>query len=87
MEWLQALVCNDCPYAYYVHCFAHHLQLALVAASKEVVEIHNFFDKLAFMINVISSSSKRNDELKNARAVEIARLISIDELETGTGLN
>ena len=31
-EWkgLQALVLNDCPYAYYVHCFAHRLQLALV---------------------------------------------------------
>ena len=33
-EWkgLQALVLNDCPYAYYMHCFAHRLQLALVAA-------------------------------------------------------
>ncbi|XP_030964211.1 uncharacterized protein LOC115985412 [Quercus lobata] len=36
-EWkgLQALVLNDCPYAYYVHCFARRLQLALVAASRE----------------------------------------------------
>ncbi|KAK3211683.1 hypothetical protein Dsin_016389 [Dipteronia sinensis] len=36
-EWngLQALFLKDCPYAYYVHCFAHRLQLALVAASKE----------------------------------------------------
>jgi hypothetical protein len=25
---LQALVSNDCPYAYYIHCFAHRLQLA-----------------------------------------------------------
>ena len=33
-EWngLQALFLNDCPYAYYIHCFAHRLQLALVAA-------------------------------------------------------
>ncbi|XP_074265303.1 uncharacterized protein LOC141587733 [Silene latifolia] len=31
-EWngLQALFLADCPYAYYVHCFAHRLQLALV---------------------------------------------------------
>ncbi|XP_073220907.1 uncharacterized protein, partial [Cicer arietinum] len=30
-EWngLQALFMKDCPYAYYVHCFAHRLQLAL----------------------------------------------------------
>jgi hypothetical protein len=24
-KWLQALFLNDCPYAYYVHCFAHRL--------------------------------------------------------------
>ncbi|XP_074304398.1 uncharacterized protein LOC141639108 [Silene latifolia] len=37
-EWngLQALFLADCPYAYYVHCFVHRLQLALVAASKEL---------------------------------------------------
>jgi hypothetical protein len=37
-EWngLQAKFVEECPYAYYVHCFAHQLQLALVAASKEV---------------------------------------------------
>ncbi|QHO07770.1 Zinc finger MYM-type protein [Arachis hypogaea] len=36
-EWngLQALFLKDSPQAYYVHCFAHRLQLALVAASRE----------------------------------------------------
>ncbi|CAL2277206.1 unnamed protein product [Prunus armeniaca] len=33
---LQALFLNDCPYAYYIHCFAHRLQLALNAATKEL---------------------------------------------------
>ena len=44
-EWngLKALILNDCPYAYYVHCMAHQLQLALVAASREVHDVHNFF--------------------------------------------
>ena len=37
-EWngLKALILKECPYAYYVHCMAHQLQLALVAASREV---------------------------------------------------
>ena len=37
-EWngLKALASNDCPYAYYIHCFAHRSQLALVAASKKL---------------------------------------------------
>lgn len=44
-EWngLKALILNECPYAYYVHFMAHQLQLALVAASREVHEVHNFF--------------------------------------------
>ena len=40
---LQALILNDCPYAYYIHCFAYRLQLALVKASKQVVPISGFF--------------------------------------------
>ncbi|XP_042449158.1 zinc finger MYM-type protein 1-like [Zingiber officinale] len=36
---LQALFLRDCPYAYYVHCFAHRLQLTLVAAAKDVPSI------------------------------------------------
>ena len=44
-EWngLKALVSNDCPYAYYINCFAHRLQSALVAASKEVILVQSFF--------------------------------------------
>ena len=37
---LQALFFNDNPYAYYVHCFAHRLQLALLVASREVILVH-----------------------------------------------
>ncbi|XP_042415041.1 zinc finger MYM-type protein 1-like [Zingiber officinale] len=40
-EWngLKALFRKYCLYAYYMHCFAHRLQLALVAVSKEVHEV------------------------------------------------
>ncbi|XP_042423144.1 uncharacterized protein LOC122010716 [Zingiber officinale] len=37
--------------------------------------------------NIVGSSCKRNDELKNAHADDIAYLIGINELETGCGLN
>jgi len=40
---LQALILNDCSYAYYIHCFAHRLQLELVKTSKQVVPISGFF--------------------------------------------
>ncbi|XP_075507393.1 uncharacterized protein LOC142544219 [Primulina tabacum] len=79
---LQALIVKDCKSAYYVHCFGHRSQLALVAASKNVTSIRQFFDKLTFIVNIVGSSCKRNDELKNAHADDIAHLIAINELET-----
>ena len=63
-EWngLQVLFINDCPYTYYVHCLAHQLQLALIAAAREISYVHTFFQNLIFIINIISASCKRNDE-------------------------
>ncbi|XP_039135864.1 uncharacterized protein LOC120273305 [Dioscorea cayenensis subsp. rotundata] len=88
-EWngLQALICNECQYAYCVHCFAHCLQLALVASSREVKLVHQFFEKLGFIINVVTSSSKSNDELRDAQAADIVKMLAMNELELGRGLN
>ncbi|XP_025682376.1 uncharacterized protein [Arachis hypogaea] len=88
-EWngLQALFLKDCPYAYYIHCFADQLQLVLVAASREVIPVHQFFSKLTFIVNIICSSSKRHDELHATKTDEIVHLLEIDELETGKGAN
>ncbi|XP_021856696.2 uncharacterized protein [Spinacia oleracea] len=88
-EWngLQAFFIKDCPYAYYVHCLAHQLQLALVAAAREVFEVHEFFKDLIFIVNVVSSSSKRHDELQDRQVIELEHLVEIEEVETGKGLN
>ncbi|XP_050289786.1 uncharacterized protein LOC126727933 [Quercus robur] len=84
---LQVLILNDCPYAYYIHYFAHRLQLALVKASKQVVPICHFFLTLLFLIKIVNASCKRNEQLKVANANEIARLIDLEELEIESGLN
>ena len=63
---LQALILNDCPYAYYIHCFAHRLQLALVKVSKQVVPISGFFLKLLLVIKIVNASCKRNKQVKVA---------------------
>ena len=80
---MKALILNDCPYAYYIHCMAHQLQLALVAASREVHEVHNFFWDANFIINVVSASPKRNDELLAKQVEEIAHKIELGEPDTG----
>ncbi|XP_025702776.1 uncharacterized protein LOC107488348 [Arachis duranensis] len=88
-EWngLQALFLNDCRQAYYVHCFAHRLQLALVATSREVLQIHEFFTQLIAIVNIVGASCKRHDQLQEAQEIENAKLIANDELETGQGAN
>jgi UDP-N-acetylglucosamine transferase subunit ALG13 len=57
--------------------------LALVAASREVPKVHNFFQNANFIVNTVSASPKRNDELLDNHAIEIAKEIELGELDTG----
>lgn len=68
-----------------MHCFAHRLQLALVAASREVVFVHEFFSNFNFIINTVGASCKRHDELQATQATQIAHMLAIDEVETEKG--
>ena len=36
---LKTLILKENPYAFYVHCFAHQLQLALVAMAKKHIQV------------------------------------------------
>ncbi|KAK1385404.1 Repressor of the inhibitor of the protein kinase-like protein [Heracleum sosnowskyi] len=60
---LRALFLGDCSYAYYVHCFAHRLQLALVGATEKQDYVWEFFSMLANVVNIVSGSSKRLSKL------------------------
>ncbi|XP_059650464.1 uncharacterized protein LOC132296270 [Cornus florida] len=88
-EWngLQALFLKDCPFAYYVHCFAHRLQLALVAAAKDEMNIWQFFSHLTCIVNLVASSPKRLAELKSFQRDEIACMLSTGEREYDKGAN
>ncbi|XP_075499951.1 uncharacterized protein LOC142538524 [Primulina tabacum] len=84
---LQALFLKDCPYAYYVHCFAHRLQLTLVSAAKDVSVIWEFFSHLDNIVNIVTSSTKRIAELRTAQRNEIEYMLSIGERDSGSGAN
>ncbi|XP_075489532.1 uncharacterized protein LOC142528375 [Primulina tabacum] len=84
---LQALFLKDCPYAYYVHCFAHRLQLTLVSAAKDVSVIWEFFSHLDNIVNIVTSSTKRIAELHTAQRNEIEYMLSIGERDSGSGAN
>ncbi|XP_042418961.1 zinc finger MYM-type protein 1-like [Zingiber officinale] len=84
---LQALFLRDCPYAYYVHCFAHRLQLTLVSATKDVSVIWEFFSHLDNIVNIVTSSTKRIAELHTAQRNEIKHMLAIGERDSGSGAN
>ncbi|XP_021756932.1 zinc finger MYM-type protein 1-like [Chenopodium quinoa] len=84
---LKTLVLNENRSAYYVHCFSHQLQLTLVGTSKNHVDVIWFFDVVSDILNVVGSSCKKQDILREKRAMRVAEQINNGEIETGKGLN
>ncbi|XP_022893953.1 zinc finger MYM-type protein 1-like [Olea europaea var. sylvestris] len=62
---LKTLILNESPCAFYIHCFAHQLQLALVAVAKKNIPITNFFGVVG---NVILSGRGLNQEMSLQRS-------------------
>ncbi|XP_057734502.1 inositol oxygenase 4-like [Arachis stenosperma] len=79
---LQALFLKDFPFAYYIHCLAHRLELALISAAKEVCYVHQFFSKLTLIVIVVTVSPKCHDQLRVAQASNVANLIANDQIVT-----
>jgi hypothetical protein len=60
---LQKLIRDENPNAFYVHCFAHQLQLTVVALSRCCKGLEDFFDDVKEIANLSSSSCRRKDIL------------------------
>ncbi|XP_042009176.1 zinc finger MYM-type protein 1-like [Salvia splendens] len=84
---LKTLIMKDTPSAYYVHCFAHQLQLTLVAISKKNDDCSWLFETVSILLNVIGVSCKRNELHHEIQAQKVAQASEIGELESGSGLN
>ncbi|XP_057543269.1 uncharacterized protein LOC130821498 [Amaranthus tricolor] len=84
---LKTLIMNDTPRAYYIHCFAHQLQLTLVAVAKKNVNCTWLFDVLANLLNVVGASCKRRDLIRKHQAQVVAQALEVGEIESGSGWN
>ncbi|KAJ9560496.1 hypothetical protein OSB04_005656 [Centaurea solstitialis] len=84
---LKTLIMNETKSAYFIHCFAHQLQLALVFVAKNHTKINDFFDVVSRLLNIIGSSYKRRDNLRRKQATKVVAALAEGELESGTGLN
>ncbi|XP_056685412.1 uncharacterized protein [Spinacia oleracea] len=84
---LKTLIMNETKYAYYIHCFAHQLQLTLVAVSKNNVDRGWLFELLSTMLYVVGGSCKRQEILNESQTRLVAKEFQDGEIESGKGLN
>ncbi|XP_058783059.1 uncharacterized protein LOC131657710 [Vicia villosa] len=84
---LKTLIQKQNPQAYYVHCFAHQLQLALVSMARKHEDVDWFFCEVSRIVTFLRSSNKRQALLRNKQVAHFANLIEKELVETGTGLN
>ena len=73
--------------AFYVHCFAHQLQLALVAVTKNHINIAEFFYVVSNLVIVVGGSCKRRDALWDAQFAKIKEYLENGVRRSGRGLN
>ena len=84
---LRYLILRENSSAYYIHCFAHQLQLVVVAVAKKHFEIGDFFDMISVLINVVEASCKRKDRVRDEFRKKLEEGINQGQIKTGKGLN
>ncbi|CAN6708544.1 unnamed protein product [Malus baccata var. baccata] len=84
---LKALIMKDSGCAYYIHCFAHQLQLALVAVAKKNIQIESLFSIVTILVNVVGASSKRCDLLREKQSIAVIEALNSGEFTSGKGKN
>ncbi|XP_021754894.1 zinc finger MYM-type protein 1-like [Chenopodium quinoa] len=88
IKGLKTLIKSESESAYFVHCFAHQLQLTLVAVAKNNADCGWLFvDVLAPLLNFVGGSPKRKEFLRQKQAEHVVEALTLGELESGTGLN
>ncbi|KAH7681549.1 Ribonuclease H-like protein [Dioscorea alata] len=84
---LKSLILKENEFAFYIHCFAHQLQLTLVAVAKNEDSVASLFQNVGCLFNVVGASCKRYDILRESQASKVTEALKNDELASGKGLN
>jgi hypothetical protein len=58
IKGLKALIMQESPSVYYIHCFAHQPQLVLIAVAKGNTDCVAFFDQISLLLNIVGVSCK-----------------------------
>ncbi|XP_065637320.1 uncharacterized protein LOC136070800 [Quercus suber] len=84
---LKTLILKENKSAFYVHCFAHQLQLTLVAVAKNHINIAEFFYVVSNLVTIVGGSCKRRDALRDAQFAKIKEDLENGVRRSGQGLN
>lgn len=84
---LKELILKENPCAFYIHCFAHPLEQALVDVAKNHVETGSLFSLVSRMVNIVGVLSNRCDLLREKQAAIISNALKNNEISSGQSLN
>ena len=79
---LKALILRENKSAFYVHCFAHHLQVTLAAVAKKNIRAAEIFCSVAKIVNVVRGACKRQDALRDAQFAKITEALDNGDLKS-----
>ncbi|KAJ1279796.1 hypothetical protein BS78_04G182900 [Paspalum vaginatum] len=82
---VQKLIHDENPYAFYIHCFAHQLQLVVVSVSRCCSSMEDFFDYVNMIVSSISASCKRKDLLLDNHHTHLLDRLKSGEISSGRG--
>jgi hypothetical protein len=80
---LRALIMKENSSAYYVHCFAHQLQLVIVSVAKKNDDVSDFFDMISLLLNVAGASCERKDMIRDSQQERVRKEIGSGHISTG----
>uniref|UniRef100_A0A2C9U323 DUF4371 domain-containing protein n=1 Tax=Manihot esculenta TaxID=3983 RepID=A0A2C9U323_MANES len=83
---LKNLILRENSSSYYIHCFAHQLQLTLIAIAKKYSSISIFFNIIARLCNVVGGCYKRRDMLQEKQREKVVEGIKIGEIAIGQAI-
>ncbi|KAH1192999.1 Zinc finger MYM-type protein 1 [Glycine max] len=84
---LKSLILKENSSAFYVHCFAHQLQLTLVAIAKNHIQVASLFNLASTLLNVVGGFCTRHDMLREKQINYVREALGKGEIPSGQGLN
>ncbi|XP_074356119.1 uncharacterized protein LOC141695806 [Apium graveolens] len=87
LNGLKTLILKENPSAWYVHYFAHQLQLVVVSIAKEIQVVSQLFDYVSMIVNMVDASYKRKDALRQKQHNQIVQNLEKSEKTTETRMH